>query len=68
MLVAGHGPFCWGRDAVDSVEVSLVLERIAEMALKTLRINPEAGALPNYLLDKHFERKHGKDAYYGQKK
>jgi L-ribulose-5-phosphate 4-epimerase len=68
VLVAGHGPFCWGMDAMDSVKNSLMLERVAEMALKTLQINFDAEGLPGYVLNKHHERKHGKNAYYGQKK
>ncbi len=68
ILAAGHGPFCWGKDAVDSVRNSLILERIAEMALKSFRINPKARKLPGYILNKHHERKHGKNAYYGQKR
>jgi L-ribulose-5-phosphate 4-epimerase len=67
VLVAGHGPFCWGRDPEDSVKNSLILERIAEMALKTLQINPDADGLADYVISKHHERKHGKNAYYGQK-
>jgi len=66
VLVKGHGPFCWGRDAEDSVKNSLMLERLAEMALKTLQINPDAVEIPGYVLTKHHERKHGKNAYYGQ--
>ncbi len=68
VLVAGHGPFCWGKDAEDSARNSLMLERIAEMARKTFQINPDAKGLPEYVLNKHHERKHGKKAYYGQKK
>jgi L-ribulose-5-phosphate 4-epimerase len=67
ILVAGHGPFCWGKDADDSVKNSLILERIAEMAFQTLTLNPEIDPLPEYILNKHHERKHGKNAYYGQK-
>jgi L-ribulose-5-phosphate 4-epimerase len=66
VLVAGHGPFSWGRNAHDSVKNALILERVAEMALKTLAIEPGIGKLPDYILNKHFKRKHGKDAYYGQ--
>ncbi len=66
VLVAGHGPFCWGKNANDSVENGLILERIAEMALKSLVLNPETGELPEHILNKHFERKHGRGAYYGQ--
>ena len=68
VLVAGHGPFCWGKDAEDSVKNSLMLERIAEMAMKTLQVNPDAKDLPDYVLNKHHERKHGENAYYGQKR
>ncbi len=66
VLVAGHGPFSWGRDGHDSVKNALILERVAEMALKTLAIEPGIGKLPDYIMNKHFQRKHGKDAYYGQ--
>lgn len=68
VLIYGHGPFCWGKDPEDSVKNSLMLERIAEIALKTLQLNPDATALPDYILNKHHERKHGTSAYYGQKK
>jgi L-ribulose-5-phosphate 4-epimerase len=68
ILVAGHGPFCWGKDPEDSVKNSLMLERIAEIALKTFQINPNSAGLPDYILNKHHERKHGTNAYYGQKK
>ena len=67
ILIAGHGPFCWGKDAEDSVKNSLMLERIAEIAIKTLQINPDAEDISHYILNKHHERKHGKNAYYGQK-
>lgn len=66
VLVAGHGPFCWGKDAHDSVKNALILERVAEMALKTFIIDPHIGELPEHISNKHFQRKHGKDAYYGQ--
>lgn len=68
ILVAGHGPFCWGKSAADSVEKNLILEKIAEIAFKTLSLNKEVKNLPDYILDKHFLRKHGPKAYYGQKK
>ena len=68
ILVAGHGVFCWGKDAEESARNGLMLERIAEMALKTFRINPNADGIPDYVLNKHHERKHGKDSYYGQGK
>lgn len=66
VLVAGHGPFAWGPTAPKAVEYALALEICAEMALKTLSINPSAEELPKALSEKHFLRKHGKDAYYGQ--
>ena len=68
VLVAGHGPFCWGQDAQDSTRNSLMLERIAELALRTFQINPASKGCPDYVLKKHYERKHGRNAYYGQKK
>jgi len=68
VLVAGHGPFTWGRTPREAVENGLSLERIAEMALGTTLLNPSDPRLPRYLLDKHFRRKHGPGAYYGQKK
>lgn len=66
VLVAGHGPFTWGKDALEAVHNSVVLEEIAKMALASVQLNPEIGPLPQYLLDKHFLRKHGPKAYYGQ--
>jgi len=61
-----HAPFTWGRNALDSVKNSVALEVCAEMALGTWRLNPQQGRLPPYLLDKHYLRKHGAGAYYGQ--
>jgi len=66
-LVCSHGPFTWGKDAVDSVENSLILEEVAMMAWHTIALTPEM-EFQQELLDKHFLRKHGKNAYYGQKK
>lgn len=66
VLVRNHGPFTWGKDSEEAVYHSVVLEEIAEMAWKTLQINPSA-ALPPYILEKHYQRKHGPKAYYGQK-
>lgn len=66
VLVAGHGPFAWGPTAPKAVEYALALEICAEMALKTLSLNLSSGELPRALSEKHFLRKHGKDAYYGQ--
>jgi L-ribulose-5-phosphate 4-epimerase len=61
-----HAPFTWGRDAMDAYTNSIALEMCAQMALDTLRLNPDATPLPGHLLDKHFLRKHGSGAYYGQ--
>ncbi|MCL2127253.1 MAG: L-ribulose-5-phosphate 4-epimerase AraD [Treponema sp.] len=66
VLVAGHGPFAWGADAAMSVYNAAVLEEICKMAYLTLRINPAASPLPAYIVSKHWERKHGTAAYYGQ--
>ena len=68
VLVAGHAPFTWGVDANDAVRNNLILERIAFMALHSLGINPKLKPLPDYILNKHHQRKHGPNAYYGQKK
>ena len=67
VLLGNHGPFTWGKNAAKAVYNSKVLEAIAEMAYLTLQINPKAPRLKDSLIKKHFERKHGKDAYYGQK-
>lgn len=67
VLVNGHAPFCWGKNADDAVKNSIVLEKVAEAAFKTLSLNPTASGLPSYVLEKHFQRKHGPKAYYGQK-
>ncbi|NLJ86689.1 MAG: L-ribulose-5-phosphate 4-epimerase [Firmicutes bacterium] len=67
-LVAGHGPFTWGKDATQAVESSVVLEQVALMALGSVLLNPELDGIPQYLLDKHYLRKHGSGAYYGQGK
>ncbi len=63
-----HAPFTWGKHALDALDNSIALEMCAAMALDTMRLNPEAAPLPQHLLDKHFLRKHGPGAYYGQKK
>jgi L-ribulose-5-phosphate 4-epimerase len=68
VLVAGHAPFVWGRSARDAVHNSLILERVAEMALGSFLLNPDIDALPPYIQQKHYQRKHGPHAYYGQKK
>lgn len=67
VLVRSHGPFTWGRDAKEAAKNAGTLEIVAEMALKTLRINNQTEEIPSYLLNKHYMRKHGKNAYYGQK-
>jgi L-ribulose-5-phosphate 4-epimerase len=66
-LVASHGPFTWGRDPHEAVHNAVVLEFIARLASETLRINPRVKPMQRVLLDKHFLRKHGPGAYYGQK-
>ncbi len=68
VLVAGHGPFAWGGTPGEAVENCLALEKIAKMALGTLLLYPLRPCLPLYLHNKHFRRKHGPGAYYGQKK
>ena len=67
VLVANHGPFTWGKDAAAAVEAAVVLEEIARMAQGTVVLSPQQKPIPQTLLDKHFLRKHGKNAYYGQK-
>ena len=67
VLVASHGPFTWGRDVNDAGHNAGVLEFIARLASETLKINPELKPMQAALLDKHFLRKHGPGAYYGQK-
>ena len=66
VLVANHGPFTWGKSAAASVETMVVLEQTAAMALGTISINPQQKPISQALLDKHYLRKHGKNAYYGQ--
>ena len=66
VLVAGHGPFTWADTPAKAVYNAVVLVELAKMALATLVIHPDAPRLPEHLIRKHFERKHGKDAYYGQ--
>ena len=68
ILVNGHAPFTWGANAGDAVNNSIILERVAEMAYKTKILNPEVEEIPEYIQNKHYQRKHGKDAYYGQNK
>lgn len=66
ILVAEHAPFAWGRDAHQAVHNAVVIEEVARMALYTLALNPLRGPIADHLLDKHYLRKHGKNAYYGQ--
>lgn len=66
VLVAGHASFCWGRDVAAAVEIASVLEEVARMAYDTVVLNAAAEPIPSPLLDKHFFRKHGEAAYYGQ--
>lgn len=66
VLIGNHGPFTWGKDAAQAVYNSKVLETVAQMAYVTLQINPNASRLKETLIKKHFERKHGKNSYYGQ--
>ena len=65
-LVASHGPFTWGRDAAGAVENAVALELVAAMAARTLALRPDARAVDTVLLRRHFDRKHGSGAYYGQ--
>jgi L-ribulose-5-phosphate 4-epimerase len=66
VLVRNHGPFVWGASGAKAVETAQALEIVADMALKTLSLNPSAAPAPPHLLEKHFSRKHGPSAYYGQ--
>jgi L-ribulose-5-phosphate 4-epimerase len=68
VLVANHGPFCWGRNAEEAAHNAVILEAVARMAYYTLRINDRADPAGRTLHDKHYLRKHGTNAYYGQKK
>lgn len=68
VLVAGHAPFCWGKSPSEAAHIAVVLEQIASMAFQTLSANPKARSISKHLHEKHFLRKHGSDAYYGQKK
>jgi L-ribulose-5-phosphate 4-epimerase len=67
VLVRNHGPFAWGPSGAKAVETAQALEIVADMAIRTISINPLASPAPDHLLDKHFFRKHGPGAYYGQK-
>jgi L-ribulose-5-phosphate 4-epimerase len=67
VLVASHGPFAWGRDAAQAVENAVALETVAELALRTIELRPDVSPLADELLERHFLRKHGPTAYYGQR-
>lgn len=67
VLCRNHGPFCWGKTAEDAVHCAVVLEEVAKMAMRTELINSEVQPAPQELQDKHYFRKHGENAYYGQK-
>ena len=68
ILVRDHGPFAWGKTPGGAVYNAVVLEKVAEMAYKTMTLNPDWERAPEYLLDRHYFRKHGANAYYGQGK
>ena len=68
VLCGGHGPFTWGRDSAEAVEMSVILEEVAKMSYLTLTLTPNPSVLPNYLLDKHYLRKYGPSSYFYQKK
>ena len=67
-LVAGHAPFCWGKTVSDAAHMAVIVEEIAAMAWQTVTINPAAQPISEHLRDKHYFRKHGATAYYGQRK
>jgi len=66
ILVIGHAPFCWGKDAMSAAHHAVILEEIATMAFYAVTLNPAVGCLPQEVQDKHYFRKHGAKAYYGQ--
>ncbi len=68
VIVAGHAPFVWGKNCADAIRNGFLLEKIAELALGTLQLNPGVATLPAHIQNKHYQRKHGPDAYYGQKR
>ncbi|MEG2002451.1 MAG: L-ribulose-5-phosphate 4-epimerase [Clostridia bacterium] len=67
VIVKNHGPFAWGKDGDNAVYNAVVLEEVAKMAVVALTVNPNVERVDQFLLDKHYMRKHGKNAYYGQK-
>jgi L-ribulose-5-phosphate 4-epimerase len=68
VLVSGHAPFCWGSTPAEAAHNAVVVEEIAAMALHAIKANPRIRSISKQLLDKHFFRKHGSGAYYGQEK
>ena len=66
-VVSHHGPFTWGKNAAAAADNALILENVAKMALLTRQANSAVGPMPHYIIDKHYSRKHGPNAYYGQK-
>jgi L-ribulose-5-phosphate 4-epimerase len=68
VLVQSHGPFTWGKDGKEAVHNAVVLEEVAFMAYHALQMNPSIARIPQTILDKHYYRKHGENAYYGQEK
>jgi L-ribulose-5-phosphate 4-epimerase len=66
VLVYSHGPFAWGKDPMDAVHNAVVLEEVAFMNIHTMMLEPDILPIQQELLDKHYLRKHGKNAYYGQ--
>ena len=66
VLCKNHGPFTWGKDAHEAVHNAVVLEEVAKMAANCEMINPQVAPAPQVLMDKHYYRKHGANAYYGQ--
>lgn len=67
VLVGGHGQLAWGDTAAKSVYNAAVLEEVAHMAMNTLLLRADQNPLPDYIIEKHYSRKHGPNAYYGQK-
>ena len=68
ILVASHGPFTWGPNAADAASNAVALETVAAMAFQTLSLNPDVEPIPDFLLERHYLRKHGPSAYYGQRR
>lgn len=68
VVAANHGPFAWGKDAAEAVHNAVVLEEVAKMAILMKTIDRESKPINKYILDKHYNRKHGENAYYGQNK